>query len=416
MRVLFVDHETRLSGGQLDLVDLVRGLAEQAVKRDAVLDMHVALPGGGPLADALRAHGVTVHPVVMGAGLRGLSRWDLAKRPWTAFGQVGAAAAASSRLARLARDLEPDVIHTNSMKAHVLAVRAARAAGAPLIWHVRDILEPGAVGRGFARSAGRFPDHVICISKAAAAPFAGTPAGERTSVVYNGVRPSPATEAAICAWRDALAGQPAPANRPGTGDGSSTLLVGIVGQIAHWKGQDVFIDAAARIAATRAGVRFAIVGECLFPENEAAYERGLHAAVSAAGLDPQLTFTGPVSPVEPLMASLDVFVHASRLPEPFGRVIVEALAQGTPVVTTDIGAGPELVPPDASRLIPSGDPGALGDAVLDLLDGVRDPGRAEQMREAARARAAEFDISRTAEGVLAVWDAQLERRRILTTQ
>jgi glycosyltransferase involved in cell wall biosynthesis len=377
-RVLFVDHETRLSGGERDLVELVGALGRS-------VDAHVALPGDGPLADALRAAGATVHVVPMDESLLRTSRWDLARRPALAARRAGAAAAAAVRLGRLARSLRPDVVHSNSQKAHLLAVPAALACRAPHVWHVHDILEPGWLSRAFHAAAAAFADRVLAISAATAAPFERSAARGRVRVVYPGVRTAPVGDGERLAWRRRL------------GAAGEEPLVGIVGQIARWKGQDVFLAAARLVAERRPEVRFAVVGACLFPGNEAAYEAELHRLVRAWDLGDRVTFTGAVDPVDPVMAALDVLVHASRLPEPFGRVLVEAMAQGTPVVATANGAGPEVVAPGAGLLVPPERPELLADAVLDLL-------AAGKPNEAARAAAARFSVTANAAAVAAVWD------------
>src|SRR5207245_1897498 len=156
----------------------------------------------------------------------------------------------------------------------------------------------------------------------------------------------------------------------------------IVGQLAHWKGQDIFLDAAATLTDERSDVRFAVVGRCLFPQNEQRYVDGLHQQAATLGLADRLVWVEWADPIEPVMGALDVLVHASRLPEPFGRVIVEALAAGTPVVTSELGAGPELVTPQAGRIVPEGDPLALAAAVADVL---ADPDRRRGMSAAAKA-------------------------------
>jgi glycosyltransferase involved in cell wall biosynthesis len=382
IRVLFVDHETRLSGGQRDLVDLVAELDKSLV------EPHVALPGPGPLAEALVDRGANVHVVAMNYGLLGVSRWELSARPWKAAPYLRAFLVAAAKLARLTSRIRPDVIHSNSMKAHLLAVPAARMAGVPHVWHVRDILESGWLQRGFSLVAGFAASRVLCLSHAAARQFDGTRADRNVQVVYNGIRPEPTSSDEVEAWRGRL------------GAGEGDLLVGMVGQIAYWKGQDVFVEAAARLVADAPHVRFAIVGECLFPENEGEFEAATRQRSRDAELADVMVWAGPAQPIEPVMAALDILVHASRLPEPFGRVIVEAMAQGTPVVTTSTGAGPELVPAEAGRLLPAGDAGVLAQTLGAL---VVDRAELAAMSRAARVAAQRFDISATAAHVLAVY-------------
>ncbi len=380
-RILFVDHETRLSGGQRDLVDLLGALAEHG----SPVEAHVVLPGEGPLADALRAAGATVHFAAMDHELLATSRWELARSPAASIRRGAGLVRAAHAIRAVARQVRPDLIHSNSMKAHVLAIPAARTVRAPLVWHVRDVLEAGWLKRGFV-SAGRIgADRVICISHAAAESFTDTPLASRLRVVPNGIAPRPFDAEAQAAARAALA----------QGDGPG---VGIVGQLAWWKGQDVFVEAAALISAQRPGTCFAIVGDCLFPQNEGEFVESTRRRAEVLGLT-NLRWTGPMEPIEPVMAALDVCVHASRLPEPFGRVIVEAMAQGTPVVTTTAGAGAELVPPEAGAVVEAGDPSRLAAAVLGLLDD-NDPARAP----AARRAAARYGLDATAAGVRAVWD------------
>lgn len=382
VRVLFVDHETRLSGGQQDLLDLIRALDHGRV------EAHVALPGEGPLEEALRSAGAEVHVVPMDPALRRLSRWDLMRRPHTALRHLGATVTASWRLGRLAQRLRPHVIHTNSMKAHLLMGVPARLLGVPLIWHVRDILAPGWLRGAFAALAWRMPARIVCISHAVRRQFEEVPAEARTRVVYNGIDRSRFEGRDAAAWRERL------------GASGDQPLVGIVGQIAWWKGQDVFIEAAPRVLEAVPDARFAVVGACLFPENEGAYEEHLHLRVRELGIEDRVVFSGWTDEPEAVMAALDVLVHASRLPEPFGRVIAEGMAAGIPVVASDEGAAPEIVGRTEGRVIPAGDPKRLADALIELL--TDDVARA-RLGRAARSGAERFDISRTAQGVESVY-------------
>lgn len=382
VRVLFVDHDWRLSGGERDLVDLIRGFPRAAV------EAHVALPAEGPLADALRAEGATVHLIDMQEDLRRVSRWDLATSPLLAARFAANAGASALRLARLARRVAPDVVHSNSMKAHVLAVPAAMYIRRPLVWHVRDILEPGWLRRAFTALGGTSASAILCISQAVASSMLGTRAEPKLRVVYNGVRPTTPTDDAVDSARRQL------------GAGADDIVVGIVGQIAHWKGQDVLISAAEILSRDLPEARFAVVGDCLFPENESEYADGLRHQAARLGIEDRVVFAGQIEPIEPVMAALDVLVHASRLPEPFGRVVVEAMSLGTPVITTDIGAGPELVPEGAGAIVPPDDPPALAAAVRRIA-----PDRASAGSHAAAARdaAAGFDIGSTAASTLEVY-------------
>lgn len=375
VRVLFADHESRLSGGEQDLLDLIRASG-------STCEAHVALPEEGPLSDALARAGAIVHIVPMSHRLRKLSRWELAKKPWTPLALLWDAGAYMTRFSGLVKGLSPHFVHTNSMKAHLLCGLAARWRGVPLVWHVRDIVNEGWLRRAFAFIGGHLPARVVCISEAVKAQFGSGRASARAVVIYNGIEIPRFSEADGGSFRAEL------------GVDAGVPLVGIVGQIARWKGQDTFIDAAVMLHERKPEMRFVVVGECLFPENEADYEMSLHSRVEDAGLTGVIRFTGWDDDPARVMAALDVCVHASRLPEPFGRVIVEAMAAGCGVVASQQGAGPELVAAGEGEVIPPDDPQLLAATIENLLDAGLDP-----VAAAARQGAWRFDISRTAAGV-----------------
>lgn len=381
LRILFVDHEIRLSGGERDLVDLVRALPDG-------VETFCALPEPGPLSAALEAHGVGVHTFRMRPSLRNVSRWELSRGPLAVASRLAGSVESAVSLALLIRRLRPDIVHTNSMKAHLLALLPSRLQGAVLVWHVRDILESGWLARAFGWAARVGPARVICLSEAASRQFRSAAIRERTRTVYNGIRLDPVSENAVSEFRRAA------------GAGSDQFLVGMVGQIARWKGQDLFVEAAGKLAVRHPDMRFVIVGECLFPANEAGFAAAVRARAEELGLRDRLCWAGWFDQIEPVMHGLDLLVHQSRLPEPFGRVIVEALAAGTPVVASGRGAGPELVTPSVGRVVEPEDVDGLVAAIEDLRQRSRtEPG----LPAAARQRAGQFDVSRTAEAVMAVW-------------
>jgi glycosyltransferase involved in cell wall biosynthesis len=383
IRVLFVDHEPRLSGGQQDLVDLVESLDPARV------EVHVALPASGPLEERLAAAGARIHHVEIDPELRHLSRWVITRRPHVALRYLGAFAGATRRLGRLVREVRPDVVHTNSMKAHLLAIAPVRRRRIPLVWHVRDILQPGWMRRGFVAAGGLFATRIVVLSRVTGEQFASSRrATRKVRVVYNGLHLDRYRGVAAARWRRRL------------GASGGEVIVGMVGQIAHWKGQDVFIDAAGKLAGRYPDARFAIVGECLFPENEDTYSWKIRERAKELGLGGRMVFTGWSDQIGATMNAIDVLVHASRLPEPFGRVIVEGMAAGKPVVASRAGAGPEIVTEGSGRLVDPGDPDALAEALDDL---VGDAYTRLSVGKAAAEAAKRFDISQTARGVMGVY-------------
>ena len=208
---------------------------------------------------------------------------------------------------------------------------------------------------------------------------AGVPA-ERIAVVYGSYDPErfrPGLDASAVR-RELLAGAP-----------DETRLVGIVAKLSHYKSHDVFLEAAARLLERRSAVRFAIVG----PDPEGARAGLEDLAVSLAArhgvpLPERLTFTGPRQDVPEILSALDISVSASATPwEGLSGVMRESLAMARPVVCTDVGGNRELVRDgETGRLIPPGDPLALADAIVELLD---DPERARRLAAAGHRLAVE---------------------------
>jgi glycosyltransferase involved in cell wall biosynthesis len=182
--------------------------------------------------------------------------------------------------------------------------------------------------------------------------------------------------------REVSAGDAAAA-RAELGVAPDQLLVGVFGRLQHWKGQDVFVRAAAIVAAQRRQVRFAIVGGSVFGL-EPEFLEGLKRDVAASGLSDRLTFTGFRSDVPRLMAACDVVCHTTRVAEPFGLVVVEAMAQGRPVIATRGGGPSEIIESEEQGVLVSpDDPEALARELIALID---DPERRRRVGEAGRAR------------------------------
>jgi glycosyltransferase involved in cell wall biosynthesis len=168
--------------------------------------------------------------------------------------------------------------------------------------------------------------------------------------------------------------------------GESGAGFGIVGQLQRWKGQHVFLQASQLVLGAVPDARAWVVGGAV--EGHRAYAFELKRLAQSLGIADRVVFTGFVHDVPAVLALLDVVVHASIAPEPFGRVIVEAMAMGKAVVASDAGGPREII--DEGRtglLVPPGDHERLAGAVIALL---KDRGLAGRLGEAGCRAASRF--------------------------
>lgn len=383
--ILFLDHATQLSGAERSLLSLATGLDNERFQPVVVQ------PEAGPLSAALERAGVEVRFVPMRVSMLRVSRDYARSHPLLAVGKVKDMLGPARRIRRLIRETGAAIVHTNSVKSHFLGALAASFTSAGLVIHARNILDESLARRWLFRLADRRAARVIAISDAVAAPYRER-LRDPTKVVtvYNGIDVAQFAEADGSACRAEL------------GLSREAPLIVQVGQIARWKGQDVFLRAAARVSREFADARFAIVGKVLFPENEAAYEKHLHALVEHLGLEERVVFLGQREDIPQVLAAADVVVHAAVQPEPFGRVLAEAMAAGTPVVASACGGIPEIVADgETGVLVPPRDPGAIAEALVALLG---DSGRRRAMGQAGRRRAVSlFTVQRTVAGVEGVY-------------
>jgi glycosyltransferase involved in cell wall biosynthesis len=399
LKILYLNTAGILGGAELCLLD---GLASL---RGARPDWRpqVVLGDDGPLGEAVAALGVPCEVVPLpermarlgDAGLRDGrgARLRLASRAPAA---AATTAAYLARLRRVVRLAGPDLVQTNGMKAHVLGVWATPRT-VPVIWHLHDYVGPRMIMSRLWRLTSRRGVSAVAVSRSVAADAAGA-LGPSVPVltIHNAVdlsrfAPGPGDGAML----DSAAGlPPAPLG---------TLRVGLVATFATWKGHDVFLEAAARIAADRP-CRFYIVGGPLY--RSAGSQRTIEELTARArglGLRDRVGFAGHQADPAAAIRALDVVVHASTRPEPFGRVIVEAMACGRPTIAVLDGGAAELFDDGRSALgVPPGDPAALA-SVIDRL--LIDPELRQRLAEAGRAAAlAQFDRGRLMERWLPVYE------------
>ena len=161
----------------------------------------------------------------------------------------------------------------------------------------------------------------------------------------------------------------------------SDRIVSMVGMVMDWKGQHVLIDAAPLVLQQHPCTKFLIVGES--PDGAEAYAEGLRAQVTRLGLKDKVVFSGYRNDVPAVIQASGVLVHASTSPEPFGRVVIEGMAMGKPVIATNIGAPPEIIRDGQTGfLVEPGRPKELAEMIIRILGA---PAEAASIGERARA-------------------------------
>ena len=158
---------------------------------------------------------------------------------------------------------------------------------------------------------------------------------------------------------------------------NNSFIVGVVGRLDPWKGQHIFLKAAAIVNKTIPNIRFLIVGGTVEGRGRENYRTELEKLANDLGIDKKVIFTGHREDIFNIMTALDVFVLSSITPEPLGQVVLEACACAKPVVASNAGGPPEIVTHGINGLLyPIGDFHKLADAIVFLL---LNPDKAKKM-------------------------------------
>jgi glycosyltransferase involved in cell wall biosynthesis len=382
-RILFVNHTAELGGGEIALLELVRNLDTSKVQPI------VLLFADGPLVPLLRER-TEVHILPLSNQVLKANKDRLGIKSVLRWGSLVAGLSFLFRLRRLIRSMGPKLVYTNSLKADLLGGIAGRTAGIPVIWHIRDRIAPDYLPKKivslFRALARIIPDYIVANSASTLSTLHLPQSLDKKSrstfacVIHDGVDLAKYAPISL----------PAP-NEP--------LIVGLIGRISPWKGQDVFIEAIRLIHQTYPCARFQMIGTATFGEME--FERHIGELQQESGLSSIVQCTGFEPNIPQRLAKLDIVVHASTLPEPFGQVIIEGMAAGRPVIATNGGGVPEIVVDGVTGiLVPMRDAQAMASAMARLLS---DGDLRVRMGAAARLHIEKhFTIRKTAKAVEAV--------------
>ena len=371
-RVLFIDHTAKLGGGEIFLLNLLPELAGH-------ISPVVILLEDGPLRLELEQRNIEVHVFEVSADLVASRRDSLACLSKVIVKRGLTSVNTAVQLSRLISSLRVDIVHTNSLKACIIGGIASRLARKPLIWHIHDRISeeylPKAIVK-LIRVLIRVMPHAVIANSEATLGTLNLRDTKQNVVVYPG--------AVVCeSVPDLLNGK---SNR-----------IGIIGRLSHWKGQHIFLEVAARVLQKHPNTEWVIVGSALFGEDE--YCQQLKDRASRNDLAGHITFRGFQSDVVTEMCNLDIVMHCSILPEPFGQVITEAMALAKPVIASKAGGVLEIIEDKKSGiLVEIGDIQGNVDAVTTLLE---DGNTANYLGKMGRARVLEhFTIQKSANAAL----------------
>ncbi|MBD2511004.1 glycosyltransferase family 4 protein [Nostoc muscorum FACHB-395] len=341
MRIFFLDQSGKPGGAELCLIDIAKPYSHRAL---------VGLFADGQFKDLLQQNHIPVE-VLATQTIQVRKESSLAQ----GLKSLKQLAPLITKVIKKAR--EYDLIYANTQKALVVGALASFFSRRPLVYHLHDILSTEHFSQTNLRIAinlaNRCASLVIANSQASKTAF--IQAGGRSDiveVVYNGFEPKiyQTDESDINQLQRELGLQ-------------GKFVVGHFSRLAPWKGQHILIDALAKCPPE---VTVILVGDALFGEQD--YVKQLHQQVADLGLENRVKFLGFRSDIPQLMAACDLVAHTSTSPEPFGRVIVEAMLCGKPVVAAKAGGVMELVEHGLNGfLVTPGEPQELAQVIITCL-------------------------------------------------
>ncbi len=369
LRILHVDHATILGGAERSVLELA---AAQVARGHSVT---VAAGGEGPFLRTAAERGIDVMSLALPRDFV-----TAPAQPGMRLAiRAGLSLVASSRRISAAVDaVRPDLVHVHTRKAQLATVAMLRHSR-PVVFHLRDALPRGRALRTPMVLAVRRSAHAVALTSWMIADYVRAGAMPRSGnirVVPSGVD------------QRALAQLPTPWL-----DGTAQPRIGFVGQIAAWKGPHLIVELAELIGA-RYDSSFHLIGDVSFPEAERPYGDWLRQRIESSPARDRITWHSATASPEGAMTKIDILVHTSLAPEPFGRVLVEAMASHRPIVAFRRGSTTDVLS-DRTALLAEGD--GVEDVAVSLEKLLTDRPAANAMAVEAAEAARAYEPSRVAD-------------------
>lgn len=395
MRITFLSPVGEVGGAERVMLGLIAHL-----NRDH--QVSAVLMADGPLAALIRSLGVPVEVMPLPAAWQSMGDSQPVMRTllcgalrtpfyyWQLRGYV-------RRLQARLEALQPDIVHSNGMKAHLIGAWS-KPRDARLIWHVHDYVGRRRLGRRLLRAASSRATAAVAVSRSVAVDLQRSLPRLHVVTVANFVdarhfRPGEAAGVLL----DERAGL--------TPAATDVLRLGLVATYAVWKGHRLFLDALRGIVDVLGDqhIRGYIIGGPIYrTDRSQVTEADLRRQIAELGLTACVGLVPFQSDPRDAYRSLDVVVHASTQPEPFGLTIAEAMACGKAVAVARAGGAEEIVTDgENGRLYQAGDARSLVETLLVM---VGDPELRSRLGRRARITIEEeFNVETAVEKLLAVY-------------
>ncbi|AOZ92675.1 glycosyltransferase family 4 protein [Paenibacillus crassostreae] len=326
MRIAFYNHTSSISGAEISLLLTAQHLT---------LAHPILFAPEGELLERARNRGLEVVALPS-------FRARMTKNPILLVIYVMGMLWAGWRLALLMKKNDVDLIHANSIRAGIMAGLFRWYHRLPVVWHLRDMPPQGYMGKIVRKFAGFTSQALIGISESVIQGIDHPSVAGRCHLVHNGVE--------LRSFNPEVRQGIRESTRVELRTPQDARVLAIIGQIAPWKRQEDAIEAFATLVGEEQNTVLWIVGEAKFRSENEQYLDQLHEKVKLLQLEDNVIFTGFREDVLEICCSADLLLLCSDK-EPFGRVIIEAMSQGTPVVGTRGGGVPEIIQHGVSGLM-----------------------------------------------------------------
>ena len=384
--ILYVHPSDELYGSDRVLLQLVSGLDRTQFEPIVVLPSDI--PYEGKLSAALDQYQIKHYSIRMGV---------LRRRYLTPFGfliYLYNLFYGIWRLNQLVSVHDVRLIHSNTSTVLGGAI-VARLHGIKHVWHIHEILKkPKWFGRIMCFFIRTFSHRIIAVSRAVADPITIPKHQSKIGIVWNGIDTK---EFSIAVDGQSL--------RKHWGVKKNTVVIGIIGRISHWKGQELFLKAAARATRKCKNTYFILVGDPV-PGEEFRLAH-LHRLIIDLNIAKQTRIIPFTDNISQIMRALDILVLPSTLPEALGLVILEAMACTRCVIAAAHGGPWEAIEPaETGLLVPPNNVEALAAAMIELAN---DPERRYAMGQKGRQRVVElFSLANFRKKIIRIYDEILE--------